>query len=206
MSQKKEVNVDQPSSDHPAASADKWRELAGRDVVEDEQLLSDEMLSDEPENADNKLRDQLKIMQIQLDFQKDQATRAHAELENVRRRAEQDVSKARKFGVERMIAELIPVVDSLVRGLEGVNATDASMLSMKKGMELTLDMLHKLLEKNGVLPIDPKSGDTFDPALHEAMSMRSEPDTKANVVLQVLQKGYSLHGRVIRAAMVIVSA
>jgi molecular chaperone GrpE len=73
-------------------------------------------------------------------------------------------------------------------------------------MELTLDIMNKLLEKNGVLPVDPKRGDIFDPMQHEAMSMRQDPDAAPNTVLQVLQKGYALHGRVIRAAMVIVSA
>ncbi|OGT44516.1 MAG: nucleotide exchange factor GrpE [Gammaproteobacteria bacterium RIFCSPHIGHO2_12_FULL_38_11] len=187
-------------------SADKWRDLAEEEIqdapkksIDDEHLLSEEA-------TDNKSRDQLVLLEKQLDFYKDQAARALAEAENARRRAEQDVSKARKFGAERLLTELIPVVDSMMRGLEGTVSDDPKIQSVCKGMELTLDILNKLLEKHGVSPIDPKVGDVFDPAQHEAMSMRPEKGAKPSTVVQVLQKGYALHGRVLRAAMVIVAA
>ncbi|HLD84560.1 MAG TPA: nucleotide exchange factor GrpE, partial [Coxiellaceae bacterium] len=119
-------------------------------------------------------------------------------------RMEQEVTKARKFGVERLISELVPVVESLSRALENLPSDDHSKLT-RQGIELTLDMLHKLLEKNGIVSIEPKAGDAFDPTQHEAMAMQPHPDGKSNAVIQVLQKGYALHGRVIKAAMVIVS-
>ena len=198
------------SQKEESQSTDKWRDLAEQEAnavpeektVDNEQLLSDEALS---EPQDNKSRDQLNLLEKQLEFYKDQTARAQAELQNVRHRAEQDVSKARKFGAERLLSELVPVVDSLVLGLEGPVSDDPKLLTMRKGMELTLDILHKLLEKNGVSVINPAKGDAFDPTQHEAMTMRPEPGVKSNTILQVLQRGYALHGRVLRAAMVIVS-
>lgn len=199
MSQKKEES----------AANDKWRELAEQEKQEsllEDKTVDDEHLLNQVNASDAKLRDQLSLLEKQVDVYKDQTARALAELENVRRRAEQDVAKARKFGVERLISEMIPIADSLVRGLEGATSDDPALKSLRHGMELTLGLLDKLLEKNGVSPIDPKTGDAFDPALHEAMSTRPDPEMKSNAVLQVLQKGYALHGRVLRAAMVIVTA
>lgn len=195
-------------------SDDKWRELAEREEagevaasakmsVDDEHLLSQE----EPaESADNALRDKLNLLEKQVEFLKDQHTRSQAELENVRRRMEQEVSKARKFGVEKLVADLVPVAESLSRGLEGEASNDPSVKLIRQGAELTLGMLLKLMEKNGVVTVNPEVGTPFDPNQHEAMSMVQVPDAKSNTVLQVLQKGYALHGRIIKAAMVIVAA
>lgn len=158
------------------------------------------------DTSDVTLRDKIVLLEKQLETAKDQVARAQAELANNRRRMEEDVAKARKFGAERLIAELIPVVDSLIRGMHGEWSDDPHVQSMRQGMQLTLDLLHKMLEKNGVSLIDPQVGELFNPMLHEAMSVRPDPKVEPNTVLEILQKGYSLHGRVIRAAMVIVSA
>ena len=158
------------------------------------------------DTSDVGLRDKIVLLEKQLETLKDQAARAQAELSNNRRRMEEDVAKARKFGAERLIAELIPVVDSLIRGMHGEWSDDPHVQSMRQGMELTLDLLHKMLEKNGVSLIEPAVGELFNPMLHEAMSTRADSTVEHNKVVQVLQKGYSLHGRVIRAAMVIVAA
>ena len=157
------------------------------------------------DTSDITLRNKIVLLEKQLEANKDQVARAQAELENNRRRMEQEVAKARKFGAERLIAELIPVVDSLVHGLNIDGSDDPHVQSMRQGMELTLDLFHKMLEKNGVALIDPQVGELFNPMLHEAMSARADPTVESNTVLEVLQKGYSLHGRVIRAAMVIVA-
>lgn len=196
MSQKNEKNP-----------GEKWRELeeVGDVAAQSAEKLADDTHLLEDESNAKTLHDKVVVLEKQNDVLKDQVARGRAEIENLHRRMEQEVTKARKFGVERVISELIPIADSLFRGLEGNVSGDASVQSMRKGMELTLDMLHKLLEKNGVTSIDPKVGDAFDPSQHEAMSMRPDPDAKHNTILQVLQKGYALHGRVIRAAMVIVS-
>lgn len=199
MSQKKETNQ--------GNSSDKWREMAEHEAEEQsiEVSADDEHLLDD-ETSFDKLRDQVNLLEKQVEFYKDQTARGQAELENVRRRMEQEVTKARKFGVERLVSDLVPVVDSLMRGLEGTKSDDPSIKMMRQGMELTLDILLKLLEKNGITSIDPKVGEAFDPMQHEAMSMREDAQAASNTVLQVLQKGYALHGRVIRAAMVIVAS
>lgn len=204
MSQKDDVKSDQSTE-----QANKWRDLAEQMKVDDEHLLAEEKAS-KPEEAmpvsDEALRDKLVLLEKQVALLRDQVARAHAEAENTRRRMEQEVAKARKFGVERLVSDLVPVLDSLVRAMEGVTGDDPRIQSMRQGIELTLDLLHKLLEKNGVSKINPSVGDTFDPTQHEAMSMRADPDAKTNTILQVLQQGYALNGRVIRAAMVIVTA
>ncbi|EKD77461.1 MAG: Protein grpE [uncultured bacterium] len=191
MSQKKEASQSEQS--------DKWRDIAEQEVADDEHLLPDE-------TASAVWLDKVNLLEKQLENYKEQSVRAQAEAENTRRRMEQEVAKARKFGVEKLVSDLIPVVDSLARGMEGAVANDPSVQQMRKGMELTLTILDKILEKNGVSVIDPKAGDVFDPMQHEAMSMQPNPDAKPNTILQLLQKGYALNGRVIRAAMVIVVA
>ncbi|MDP1574459.1 MAG: nucleotide exchange factor GrpE [Coxiellaceae bacterium] len=190
---------------------EKWREFSERDEAHEvvvppadaEHLIAEESAE---ELLDNASRDKLGLLEKQVEFLKDQYARTQAELENMRRRMEQEVSKARKFGVERLVSDLVPVAESLSLGLDGMTSEDPAVKLLRQGSELTLDMLHKLLEKNGVVVINPQPGDAFDPSLHEAMSMVPNPDAKSNTVLQVLQKGYALHGRVIRAAMVIVAA
>lgn len=194
MSQKEEMN------------SDKWRDMAERETSEEEAMPASADEQHEAESSANKAADQAALMEKQLEFYKDQCARGLAELENVRRRMDQEVSKARKFGVERLVSDLVPVVDGLEQGLEANVSTDPAVLAMRKGMEMTLDLLTKLLEKNGIEVILPEKGEAFDPMRHEAMSMRPDPDAAPNTILQVLRKGYALHGRVIRAAMVIVSA
>lgn len=152
------------------------------------------------------LEQELNALEMQLAEYKDAAVRAKAEADNVRRRAERDVEKAHKFGSEKLLSDLLPVVDSLVRGLEGAEPQDPQAKSYREGMMLTLDILEKTLLKHGVKVIDPTQGEPFNPELHEAMSMQPDPNAKPNTILQVLQKGYELNGRVVRAAMVMVAS
>ncbi|MCH9663002.1 MAG: nucleotide exchange factor GrpE [Gammaproteobacteria bacterium] len=135
---------------------------------------------------------------------KDSALRAQAEMENLRRRASRDVENAHKFGVERLINELLPVVDSLELGLQAGAAENASVESLCEGGELTLKMFKGALEKYDVLAVDPQDA-PFDPEFHQAMSMQEHEGTAPGTVLQVVQKGYTLNGRLVRPAMVIVS-
>jgi molecular chaperone GrpE len=148
------------------------------------------------------LEDQLTAMEQKVSEYKDQSVRSVAELENVRRRAERDVQNAHKFGTERLTADLLPVVDSLVRGLETLSDQSESV---REGMSLTLELLHKTLNKNGVETIDPAAGELFNPEVHEAMSMIPQPGAEKNTIIEVMQEGYLLNGRVLRAAMVIVA-
>ncbi len=136
---------------------------------------------------------------------REKAMRAQAELENVRRRSEREVSNARKFANERLLNDMLPVVDSMVRGLEGGEPADPSAKAIYDGVKITLEMLEKTLSQYGVVTISPEQGEAFDPQRHEAMSMQQDPNLPSDTIIQVLQKGYELNGRVIRAAMVVVN-
>ncbi|CBL45902.1 HSP-70 cofactor [gamma proteobacterium HdN1] len=133
----------------------------------------------------------------------DQLLRVSAEMQNLRRRADRDVENARKFALEKFSTDLLPVVDNLERGLQAAG-TDEAHIAVREGVELTLRLLMDVLRKHGVEVVDP-IGQAFDPALHEAMSMAPSPDHAPNTVMAVLQKGYTLSGRLVRPAMVIVA-
>jgi len=122
----------------------------------------------------------------------------------VRRRAERDVVSAHKYGSEKLIKDLLPVVDSLESGLEIASEGGVETQSMREGMELTLKMLLEALEKSGVKQIDPM-GEPFNPEEMEAVSMQPAPEVESNTVLVVIQKGYLLNDRLVRAAKVMVS-
>lgn len=152
------------------------------------------------------LEDRLTAMEQKLEEYRDAMTRAQADLINVQNQADRDIRKARKYSVGKLIMDLLPGLDSLVRGLEGMSADDAKLANVREGMSLTLEIFNKSIIKHGVEIISPEVGDAFNPEAHEAMSMTKNPEAKSNTILQVLQKGYRLHGRVLRAAMVIVAA
>lgn len=137
---------------------------------------------------------------------KDQLLRLHAEMENVRRRATRDVEAAHKFGQEKLIGALIPVVDNLERAAASASAAASSpeATAIAEGVELSLKLFVDTLTRFDVQPIDPV-GEPFDPQFHQAMTMVENPNMEPNSVMQVLQKGYSLHGRLVRPAMVVVS-
>lgn len=135
---------------------------------------------------------------------RDAALRAQADAQNVKRRSEQDVEKARKFALERFSGDLLPVVDNLERSLEAASGSDELSKSISEGVELTLKSLNDVLKKYNIEAIDPE-GEPFDPQLHQAMTMVENPDLEPNTVMGVMQKGYSLNGRLLRPAMVMVS-
>ncbi|NWN82584.1 MAG: nucleotide exchange factor GrpE [Halomonas sp.] len=133
---------------------------------------------------------------------KDQALRTAAEAQNVRRRAEQDAEKARKFALEKFVKELLPVVDSLEKALEAM--ADGASDTHREGVSMTLKLQLDVLGKFGVEVVDP-AGEPFDPQYHEAMAMVPNPELDPNSVMEVIQKGYLLNGRLVRPAMVVVS-
>ena len=133
-----------------------------------------------------------------------QCLRLQAELENQRKRYERDLEQAHKFGLERILNELLPVKDSLEMGISAASAENVDPVRLKEGSELTLKMLVSALEKFGVKEVDPQ-GERFDPQYHEAMSMQERSDLQPNTVVTVVQKGYTLNDRLLRPAMVIVS-
>jgi len=130
--------------------------------------------------------------------------RARAELDNIRRRAERDVENAHKYAVEKFVQELLPVIDSLEMGLLAANAENADIEKLKEGTELTIKLFTDCVQKFGVAVTNPV-GEVFNPEFHQAMSMQESAEHKPDTVLAVMQKGYLLHGRLARPAMVVVS-
>ena len=136
---------------------------------------------------------------------KDDLLRVQAEMQNVRRRAEQDVEKAHKYGQEKFSIELLAVVDNLERSLEvASNNEDEAVKAIYEGVNLTLKSFLDCFTKFNIEAVDPL-GEPFDPQLHQAMSIQENAECEPNTVIAVMQKGYTLHGRVIRPAMVMVS-
>lgn len=135
---------------------------------------------------------------------RDAALRAQADAQNVTRRAEQDVEKARKYALERFCSELLPVVDNLERALEATVGDDEIVKPIAEGVELTLKSFQDALKKFNIEAVDPQ-GEPFDPQLHQAMSMVENGEVEPNTVIAVMQKGYTLNGRLVRPAMVMVS-
>jgi molecular chaperone GrpE len=134
----------------------------------------------------------------------DQVLRVQAEMQNVRRRAERDVESAHKFALDKFAADLLPVVDNLERALAAIDAADEGQKSVAEGLELTLKSFMEVLARYKIEAIDP-AGQPFDAELHQAVSMVPNPDLEANTVMDVFQKGYTLNGRLVRPAMVVVS-
>lgn len=127
-----------------------------------------------------------------------------AELENARKRMDRDVDNARKFALEKFVAELLPVKDSLELGQQAANAEGADVEKIREGVDLTLKMFRDALDKFGVTEVNPEN-EKFNPDLHQAMSMQESPDVVPNTVMAVFQKGLQINGRLIRPAMVVVA-
>ena len=150
------------------------------------------------------LQQQLEQALAKADEHWNQLLRVQAEIQNTRRRAEQDVEKAHRYSLEKFAAELLPVKDSLEMGLAAAQEGSADADKLMEGTELTLKMLAGALEKFSVTEVNPL-GERFDPARHEAMATQPSAEAEPNTVLNVVQKGYLLNDRVLRPAMVIVS-
>jgi molecular chaperone GrpE len=144
---------------------------------------------------------QVTQLTIQLNESKDAFLRAKAEVENVRRRATEDVSKAHKFAIESFAEHLLPVMDSMYAALQHHNE---DLQKLKEGVELTLKQLSGALEKGKIIEINPELGAKFDPHHHQAISM-VDSEQEANTIVSVLQKGYLIADRVLRPALVTVS-
>lgn len=133
----------------------------------------------------------------------DQYLRAQADVQNARRRADDEITKARKFAVEAFAESLLPVTDSLEAGLA---IKDATPEQIREGAEATLRQLKSALERNKVIEVAPAPGTKFDPHRHQAISVVPAPEQEPNTVVTVLQKGYTINDRVLRPALVTVSA
>lgn len=130
--------------------------------------------------------------------------RQKAENDNLQKRAERDLEKAHKFGLEKFTLELLPIKDSMELGLEAATKPDTDLNTIREGIELTLKMFSSALEKFGISEIHPQD-QKFDPHLHEAMSMQPIPNVADNTVIYVHQKGYQLNERLLRPARVVIA-
>jgi len=185
-------------------------ELAAEEIIKQAEEQVEVQLDAAAENISE---EQQKINELELSYaaaqatvadQKDSVIRAKAEVDNVRRRAAQDVEKARKFALEKFAGEMLVTVDNLERALQSIDKEDESNKGIIEGVELTLQGLISSLEKFGVKGVDPQD-QPFNPELHQAMSMQEVEGVAPNTVIAVMQKGYELNGRLIRPAMVMVS-
>lgn len=186
-----EENVINAETEMAPADADLVEPEVIEGVVEDDPLAGLDMIK------------QLAEAQAEIASLKDQMLRTVAEAQNVKRRAEQDVTKAHKFGTEKFANEMLPIVDSLGMALLS-NADDEASKAIHEGVDMTLKMFLTALEKFNVVQVDPQ-GETFDPSLHQAMSMVDGGEAPSNSVVAVMQKGFTMNDRLLRPAMVMVA-
>jgi molecular chaperone GrpE len=157
--------------------------------------------------VDDELQDlgqALSAAEAELLLHRDAMLRMQAEMENLRKRLIRDLEKSRKFALEGVMKDLLQVRDSLERGIETVDS-NTPVETLKAGKELTLKMLSKVMSDHGLELIDPQ-GEVFNPELHQAVSLQPSAEHDENTVIDVLQKGFRLHDRLIRPAMVVVSS
>jgi molecular chaperone GrpE len=174
------------------------------DVVEQVSAETETVAEESSENGSIDLAKKVAELEEQLAESKEQALRAVADAQNARRRAEQDVEKAHKFGLEKIVNALLPVVDNLERALEAGSAEGADPKALNEGVELTLKTFLDALKGHKIEAVEPE-GEPFNPELHQAISAIESAEAEPNTVLSVVQKGYTLHGRLVRPAMVVVS-
>ncbi len=183
------------------------QELERQEKIDDE--FDAEVAEENSENIESKevdvefLQGQLEKLQEQSKVSLDKVIRAQAEMENLRKRAARDVENAHKYALEKFTNELLPIMDSLELGLSA-SVKAKNLDDLCKGMELTLEMFNTVMEKFGITMIEPK-GEKFNPELHDAVSMQETNDSNSGIIIEVMQKGYTLNGRLIRPAMVVVA-
>jgi molecular chaperone GrpE len=181
---------------------------ASPELATEEASVADEQDAPEgeqPADEINRLQEQLEAAEAAAGMARDELLRVQAEMQNLRRRTEQDIEKAHKFGQEKFSTELLAVMDNLERSAAAAEASeDEAVQAIKEGVELTLKGFKDCFKRFNIEAVDPL-GEPFDPQLHQAMSIQESPDAEPNSVIAVMQKGYTLHGRVIRPAMVMVS-
>ncbi|MGC1182328.1 nucleotide exchange factor GrpE [Legionella sp.] len=187
-----------------------WQQFKEENVSQEErveeQLDVEEETMDQEESLEHssyeELSEQLTLAEQKAHENWEKSVRAIAELDNVRRRAEREIGNAHRYGIEKLVSALLPIVDSLEQALQMANKADDA--AMREGLELTMKLFLDVFQKFDVQQIDPM-GALFDPQEHEAMSIHDEPGAAPNTVITVFQKGYKLSDRVIRPARVIVS-
>jgi molecular chaperone GrpE len=185
-----------------APGEDQREELETSDQFQDS--ASEESSEDQAPSEDDAVEAEDKLV-AEVEKYKDIALRAEAEMQNLRRRAERDVQNAHKYGIERLLQNLLPVLDSLEKAVEVSEAVASDDDDPQlEGIRLCSKLFVDVLTREGVEALDPL-GEPFDPNLHEALSMIENPDLEPNSVMAVIQKGYRLNERLVRPAKVMVS-
>lgn len=156
----------------------------------------------EPEVTVELLRQEVEGLRLKLAEAQDRALRAQADVENQRKRMARDVENAHKYGLERFVADLVPVIDSLELGIEATG-TGTDIENLRQGMDLTLKKFIDSLARFGVKPINPQ-GEKFNPDRHAAVSAQPLEGAEPSTIISVMQKGYELNGRLVRPAMVVI--
>lgn len=169
-----------------------------------ESTTEDGAASDDEEQSVESLKEALQEATTQAAENWDKFVRVQAEMDNISKRAGRDLENAHKFALDKFVNELLPVWDSLEMGLDHADGGEFDPEKLKEGHELTLKMLSQIMQKFHVVQIDPV-GEVFNPEQHEAMTLQPSDEVEPNYVLAVIQKGYLLHGRLIRPARVIVA-
>jgi molecular chaperone GrpE len=186
---------------------DQENSTATRQPDTDETVLPETATDEAVETAaegDTELHALLEDARTKADEHWNQCLRLQAEVENLRKRAQRDLENAHKFGLEKFAVDLLPVKDSLEMGISAAQGESVDPVKLKEGTSLTLKMLGDVMERFGIVEIDPQ-GQRFNPEFHEAMSIQTRTDVEPNTVVTVVQKGYTLNDRLIRPAMVIVA-
>ncbi|KAB0463716.1 MULTISPECIES: nucleotide exchange factor GrpE [Vibrio] len=176
--------------------------IAEAEKVEEAEL--NEGAVDEQEAKIAQLEAALLSSESKVKEQQDSVLRAKAEVENMRRRSEQEIDKARKFALNKFAEGLLPVIDNLERAIQAGDTENEAVKPILEGVELTHKTFVDTVAKFGLREINPE-GEVFNPEFHQAMSIQDSPDHESNTVMLVMQKGYELNGRVVRPAMVMVA-
>jgi molecular chaperone GrpE len=208
----------QPEDKNPASDpASKWAKIntvdteAAQEPVQPDSAVGFSEEEVEAADADAHPSEEVPVaedsavlaLRAEVEQLQDQLLREAADKQNLRTRMQRDVQAAHKFASAKFIEAILPVIDSLEQALQAP-AVDGDS-AMRDGMQMTINMFAKVLSDHGVVIINPEAGTAFDPDQHSAMSTQNDPKHPDNSVLSVLQKGYDLNGRVVRAAMVVVN-
>ncbi len=187
--------------DQPEKPVETQAEVADAETVD---VTTEEPVAEEAKAAPEDLTQLLEDARNKADDHWNQLVRAKAELDNLRKRTQRDLENAHKFATEKFSQDLLQVWDSLELGHQASLEEGADVTKLREGTELTLKLLVSIMQKNGIEQIDPM-GESFNPEFHQAMSVQERDDVEPNTIVAVVQKGYSLNGRLMRPAMVMVS-
>jgi len=204
MSQEQDANQAKADENQINDGDQELHETEQAELVDEAQETVEQELQSVEEAQIQALEEELAAAKATIESQKDGVLRARADVENARRRSEQEIDKARKYALEKFAGELLPVIDNLERAMQSADQEDEKIKPLLDGVDLTFKSFISTIEKFGMEMVDPQ-GEAFNPDHHQAMAMQESSDHEPNTVMAVMQKGYILNGRLLRPAMVMVS-